>query len=605
MHGFLLVGVLLSASALAGAPRAAASRVVLRAGRTEVVLAPGAPGATAFAASEATNFLSRVFGRAVPLVARPTAGWASVVLGTNDWNAAVGEDARDAFTIRAANGRAFIAGHDDDVDVAGKIARGEARANFRSGTLFGVYEFLERFAGVRFYFPGELGTVVPRRREIAVAGARTVKPAFAVRTCCIASAGLWPGEDGAPGLGPVTKKEADGQRLLYRLRLRECAVRPRCCHGQNAFRIAERFSDSHPEYFRMRKDGTRVTGTEFAHAWEGRQLCHTSPVWDVFREETLARIRAGEASVDLMPQDGMQPCWCATCQARYATTNFTLASGYATELIWSNTVAVARAITAAGLKGSVAQMAYGTYRDLPSMDIPANVHVILAAGGPWSESRPAIRDLQVAFVRGWARKLGRKVAWLWTYPMKNYGRLKAPDVPQHAPHAYLSFYRRVAPYIDGSYVETNGARGETLHVIHNYLNFYAFSKFAWDPAFDLDAALAEHHRLMFGAGAGEMAAFFDLLEKLWIGKVAIPSVIGETEFGPERIAGPSPRELWTEIYSPAVLARLRGHLDRAAARVKAGSLAARRIAWIRAAFFDPLSAQAQAEVRAAGFGIMR
>ena len=42
MRGFLLVGVLLSASALAGAPRAAASRVVLRAGRTEVMLAPGA-----------------------------------------------------------------------------------------------------------------------------------------------------------------------------------------------------------------------------------------------------------------------------------------------------------------------------------------------------------------------------------------------------------------------------------------------------------------------------------------------------------------------------------------------------------------------------------
>ena len=147
----------------------------------------------------------------------------------------------------------------------------------------------------------------------------------------------------------------------------------------------------------------------------------------------------------------------------------------------------------------------------------------------------------------------------------------------------------IAGHDDDVDVARKIARGETLHVIHNYLNFYAFSKFAWDPAFDLDAALAEHHRLMFGAGAGEMAAFFNLLEKLWIGKVAIPSVIGETEFGPERIAGLSPRELWTAIYSPAVLARLRGHLDRAAARVKAGSLAARRIAWIRATFFDPLA----------------
>ncbi len=563
----------------------AAASVTLRPGETEVVLAKGAAGTTVFAAAEATNFLSRVLGGTVPIVAAPTQGKTSIVLGTNTWSAAAGLSidgfARDAFRIRADKGRVYVHGQDDDVDVFRRMRWGDARARFRCGTLFGVYELLERFAGVRFYFPGEMGTIVPRRDAITVTGDVSLKPAFAVRDCYISGAGTWPEK--------VSAKEEGALKLLYKLRLRECAERPRCCHGQNHFKIAERFSESHPEYFMLRKDGTRCTGTKFEHHWQGRQLCHTSPVWDIFREETLDRIRKGETNVDIMPQDGMQPCWCATCQARFNTTNFSLASGYATELIWSNTVAVAQAITAAGLKGAVAQMAYGTYRDLPSMDIPENVNLVLAVGGPWSESHPDIRDKQIDFVRGWARKLGRKVAWIWTYPMKNCGRLQAPDVPQHAPHAYLSFYRRAAPYIDGSFVETNG---DNLQLIHNYLNFYAFSKFAWDHAFDLDAALAEHHRLMFGAGADEMAQFFDLLERRWIGKVAIPSVIGETEIGPVMITGPSQLDLWTQIYSPAFLAQLRGLLDRVARKVEKDSLDVRRIAWIRAGFFEPLAARA-------------
>lgn len=563
-------------------------KVRISPGMVEVVLVPDAPGTTVFAASEATNFLAQALGREVPIVTQPTAGKVSLILGSNVWSAAAGVEvdgfARDEYRILTQGSRVYIAGHDDDVDVFRKIKRGEHNARFRSGTLFGVYDFLERFAGVRFYFPGELGTVVSKRDEIVAEGDVMVKPDFAVRDCYVSAAGLWP--EGVP------EKEAYGLRLLYKLRLRECSERPRCCHGQNRFNIAERFSETHPEYFMLRKNGTRCTGTRFKNNWEGRQLCHTSPVWDVIREETLERIRKGESSVDVMPQDGMQPCWCPTCQARFNTTNFSLASGYATELIWSNTVAVAQAITTAGLKGSVAQMAYGTYRDLPSMDIPENVNLVLAVGGPWSESHPDIRDQQVDFVRKWSEKLGRKVSWIWTYPMKNYGRLQAPDVPQHAPHAYLSFYRRVAPYIDGSFVESNCANGETLHLIHNYLNFYAFSKFAWDHSFDLDAALAEHHRLMFGAAADEMTAFFDLLEKTWIGHVAIPSVIGETEIGPVMITGPSQLDLWTKIYTSTLLTELRGHLDRAMAKVSADSLNARRIAWIRRGFYDALAARA-------------
>lgn len=157
-------------SAVSG--RGGGCTVVFEPGRTEVVLADGAPGTAAFTVSEATNFLSRVWGAVVPIVLRPTGkGVSSLVLGGYVWNVAAGVvpdvSVRDGFRIHAVGGGVYIVGNDDDVDVPDLMRRGAHTARFRSGTLFGVYEFLVRLVGVCFYFPGEMGTVVPRTRRIA------------------------------------------------------------------------------------------------------------------------------------------------------------------------------------------------------------------------------------------------------------------------------------------------------------------------------------------------------------------------------------------------------------------------------------------------------
>lgn len=551
----------------------------------EVVIAPDAPPAVRFAAGEMKSLLDRMSGADVPVVTAPTVGRYHIVLGTNSWSVAAGlrPEAlkRDSYCVLIGAKGAVIAGCDDP-----KADPAQPSGGWRAerATLFGVYGFLDRHAGMRFYFPGELGTVVPSATELELkTGGYSVTPRFEHRDCYIKGAGPYPGI-------PADDRAAQGKaKWYYGLLLRESTDKIGCCHGQNRFRIAERFSDSRPEYFQLRKNGTRCTGTKFEHGWMGRQLCHTSPVWDIFREESIERVRKGEKYVDVMPQDGMSPCWCENCQRTFNTTNFTLASGYATELIWSNTVKVAQAITAAGLDGGVSQMAYGTYRNIPSVDIPENVKVVLAVGGPWSESHPDIRDKQIDFVRGWSDKLGRPVSWIWTYPMKNYGRLQAPDVPQVAPRAFAKFYTLAEPYIDGSFVESNV--GETL--VQNYLNFYVFSKLAWDGKIDVEAVLDEHHRLMFGAGAAEMTKFFDALEKKWIGEMAVPSLIGETEIGP-MLYGPDEGSIWKKIYSPAFISELDGTLKAAAAAVAPGSIEARRVSWIREELFDRLAKRGKA-----------
>ena len=124
-------------------------------GGTEVAIAPDAPPAVRFAAGEMTNYLSRVFGHAIPLVTAPTEGRYAIILGTNAWSRAAGlrPEAlpRDSYCVKIGPDRAYVAGCDDPArDLARQIAQGSIILHCEHATLFGVYGFLDRHVGVRY-----------------------------------------------------------------------------------------------------------------------------------------------------------------------------------------------------------------------------------------------------------------------------------------------------------------------------------------------------------------------------------------------------------------------------------------------------------------------
>ena len=94
----------------------AANAVMLTAEDADVVIDAKAPKTVQFAACEATNFLSRVFGAPVPVVNAPSDGKVSIILGSNSWSVAAGIDTaslkRDAFVIRAVGTRLHGVGRD-------------------------------------------------------------------------------------------------------------------------------------------------------------------------------------------------------------------------------------------------------------------------------------------------------------------------------------------------------------------------------------------------------------------------------------------------------------------------------------------------------------
>ena len=574
----------------------------LERGRTDIVIAPDASRSTRFAAEELRDFLTNSFCVAeVEVTTNANDGVAHIFVGASEWATRAGfvtnALARDAFMLGADGRNVYIVGRDDaTVDTRHSIYSpntGVWDQLHERATLFGVYEFLESYVGVRMYFPGELGTIIPKVSAIDVPnGVRTVAPDCIARDYSWWSDGVYfEGEKPDSHLLPARKVQYQRNRM-------QTQYIP-CCHGQNGFNLLKRFGKSHPEYFVQNPDGSRRTSQSISFAGH---LCHSSKAWDEIYRDILSYAR-GESPdvrgaavngrwaimafrrpwVDVMPQDGFQPCQCAECRGAYKTNEL----HYATELVWGRTVELANKLKTAAPDIRITQMAYTPYRRIPDFDIPDNVDVMVAEGGPWTVDDASSLSNQTAEIRGWAEKLGHPV-WIWTYPNK-YGQMAktAFAVPNPTPRSYVRYYSHVAPWIFGVYAENENDRW-----FYNYLSNYAFGKFCWNKLVDIEAILDEHFRLMFGAAAQPMAEFVREMESIWVGKVAGRVVDGALGPVAQR---PSEYDLFTSIYSPDVIAHWRrDFIGKARACVADGSIEARRIDLYEREFIEPLASRAQA-----------
>ena len=135
-------------------------------GGVEIVVAKKSAPVVKFAAKEMKHFLDGVLSCDVPVVDAPSGTRTPIHLGSDKWTKKAGisvEDfPRDAFRIVVTDKAVFIAGRDHPkADPERAFQRNVWSQQYERATLFGVYEFLERYAGVRMYFPGELGEIIP------------------------------------------------------------------------------------------------------------------------------------------------------------------------------------------------------------------------------------------------------------------------------------------------------------------------------------------------------------------------------------------------------------------------------------------------------------
>ncbi|HIM57410.1 MAG TPA: hypothetical protein EYM39_11965, partial [Candidatus Latescibacteria bacterium] len=174
-------------------PAAAQVRIVSQ-GKPEavVVTADRAAMVATYAAREFVHHIEKATGQRLQVVpeTKIPAGYVSrVFIGVTDAARKQGIDPKkmkpDEFVVRTVGrdlylvgmedkGRDVVLGEPTDSDWKHKILhdgiygyRGPSSIS-PNGTLFGVYEILERYVGVRWLWPGELGTYVPRTGDVRI-----------------------------------------------------------------------------------------------------------------------------------------------------------------------------------------------------------------------------------------------------------------------------------------------------------------------------------------------------------------------------------------------------------------------------------------------------
>ena len=545
-----------------------------------------------FAAKEMAEALSGVFGVALKPVNAPGKKAFHIRLGDQALAAKLGIDPkkidRDGFVIRTSGNNVLIIGNDHPKNDPYRHAYGYGDRGER-GTLFGAYEFLERFAGVRYFFPGKIGTCTPAAKKLEIPALDIYdRPDFIQRRF----------NDYNYGQQPIRRFEGwDGR--LNNLRNRKETFEIPNCHGLSYLGYVQRYAKTHPEYFALKKDGhSREDGTiKVPPSSSYGHLCWSSGIKQEIIKDAISFLNKEKPEVrgilnrrgmvswgmhsptlpffNIMPNDCSCVCYCKECQ-KY----FSKGPQETTDFLWRFFNEVSDEVKKSGAPGFLTTMAYGEYRKIPGMKIADNLLVMLALRGPWNEYLPKTQAQDMELLKAWCEKLGQKT-WLWTYPGKYYGHM--PNIPHTTPRAISSFIKRARPYIFGLYIEC-----ESDVLIFNYLTYYVFGKLAWNPDADVEQLLDDHARSFYGPAAKPMKEFFDSVEKHW---QQIAANVVETAEGPKTIY-PSELILWSKIYSPEELRRLNGLFDQAEKLAAKEKTFLDRVKFVRREFLGPVLQEA-------------
>jgi hypothetical protein len=214
-----------------------------------------------------------------------------------------------------------------------------------SGTLFGVYELLERYLGVRWVWPGELGAYVPRAATLRVPAIDlSTRPKLALRSFIWDSTGkLGTPQPGSFSGEPAWSAFRDAQRV-YERRHRQGLSKPIVKPWHFFEWWWTYFGGEHPEWFMMDANGKRGEWGEQQkaardampkkeHSYGGnRPLCVSNPDlprfivendWDAIWAKGIPgpwysgyfKQWFGKTFIDLSECDNILPCECPECKA--------------------------------------------------------------------------------------------------------------------------------------------------------------------------------------------------------------------------------------------------------------------------------------------------
>jgi hypothetical protein len=491
----------------------------------------------------------------------PPADRPAIVIGDCDQTRKAGIDATniavEGFIVKTAPNRVYLVGSTKALPPGSDHSAKWAN----EGTAWAVADFLERFVGVRWYWPTEVGgRTITRSATLAVPAVhyrdqpvfrqREYHPAFGWKIPTTARSADKAPLPFAPGAVP------DGIEVINMATYLPL-VRGGCSwpykvkvHSPRPNEFEREFREENKEMFALNQDGAR----------NPKAICYSSPKTLEFLLTGCERAwdQGGAASwvtstcVTVSPLDSPVGCSCPACQATFAQGGGTRIGG--TSLIMATFVKrLCEVVKQRWPDKKVIYLPYWNYDECrKEVQYPDNL-VVMSAMTTYPMALNAQREnLEEAVqrLRDFRAQACAPVT-IWDYCITwTYG-------PHQYPHVVRDFYQAVRGISAGAFIN-----GENLgEWTTTAPTLYVWMKVLWNPELDVDAVLDEMCRRLYGK-AGPTARKMMRLE-CELGEK------GEWKSRRVKIPGgwPVPRSLFPRVFTPDVVERLRALRDQALAEL--------------------------------------
>ncbi len=355
------------------------------------------------------------------------------------------------------------------------------------GVLFGVYDVLERYMGVRWYYPGEDGRVIPKQKDFTVPPVHyTDAP---VRTLRVQLSG------GDPTL---FSRYRGGKSTSVDIR----------CHTPIRFDTLKPY----PECLELDLSGNRNPGMP----------CYGNPkTAELFVQDVANFYEKGEKKpwllwdnatlwgpptdkvIYISPPDKGVSCSCEYCKKLFDPNADPLAR--ASKIMCEYVVRVAELVKARWPDKTVYYLPYVNYT-LPTegLKLPDNVVVCVCLMYGVNEKEPKVAKAHGDMIRDWKKATGKKV-FIWTYPC---WPVEDTTLPFQYPHVMQAFEKAHLDDIEGEGLCGDYFAGQNPST-------YCWWRLMWNPDFNVDAAITEFVNLMYGPAKEPMREIYATLTDRW------------------------------------------------------------------------------------------
>lgn len=477
------------------------------AGQPVVLVKDGAPAATVVitdkvlkskkgmefeAATELANFVKLATGAVLPIVS-DTANIPGtlVLIGESRLTQEKGISAADlppeGFRVKTFRNGLAIVGH---APVAGaELDRG--------GLLWGVYDVLERYLGIRWYYPGEDGRIIPQTKDFAV------KPVHYTDH-------------------PVRVMRKITEAIPLQYRAANSTPIGMACHTPLSFHKVH-FKDA-PECFELTVDGKRNRGMpcygnpktvelmiqdleNFYTKGDNRPWLHYDGtcLWGPPTDKVYY----------ISPSDKSVDCHCEYCTKLTDTGAKEL--GRTSKLVGLFVAKMATEIKKRWPNVVVHYMPYINYTLPPEgVVFPDNVVAsVCMMHGAANDKEPAVAADNDLMIAGWVKLTGKPVR-LWEYPC---WPVDDTSLPFQYPHVVKAFHQRHRADVEGSYLCTGFYPSELSKKDAVWASqtptMYCWFRVLWNPDFNVDAALSEYLDLMYGPAKEPMGEIVKTFTDRW------------------------------------------------------------------------------------------